>query len=151
MNPFNFYENYMHSQRDPKWKNIHLGNSTATMGGFGCFVTCCAYLCSLTLKRDIEPKELVDWLNTHQGFTNNGLLIWDKIRQFTNGKLQMYSTWNPLGKKYTIRVVSFAGQTHAVVELLNGKAIYDPWSWPPQPFVKPSSAYPRTLGRRYFK
>ena len=142
---------YMHSQRDPKSRDIHLGNSSATIGGFGCFVTGCAYLASIALKRDVEPLELVNYLNSHAGFTPGGLLIWDKIRLFTYGKLQMYSTWNPVGKSFTGRVVSFAGQTHFVVELQGGKLIYDPWSWPPEPFIKPISAYPRLIGRRYFK
>jgi hypothetical protein len=160
-NNYGVNERYMHSQRDPAWANIHLGPSTATMGGQGCLVTVCAYLASRTLGRDITPLEMIEWLNKNNGFNSNGELYWDKLRQFTGGQLRMYSQWNPVGRKYTARTVNYAGIRHFVVEMTNHVTAepicYDPYAWPPahpyDGFIKPLAYFKAgtLLGRFYFR
>lgn len=166
MNPYGVNELYMHSQRDPNCSQIRLGSSHATMGGFGCYVVACAYLASRVLGRDVQPLELVTWLNAHGGFKPDGSLIWKKIEEFTGGKLRMFTT-NPLlsfGKAFTTRLVSYAGTSHMVVEMTNKVSsvpvCYDTYAWPvghpEDPFVKPLSYFDRKgwgslLGRFYFK
>lgn len=38
----------MYSQRDPRWRDIRLGFSNLTIGGYGCFLTCLAWMAGKT-------------------------------------------------------------------------------------------------------
>jgi len=51
------------SQRDPRWANKYIGNSTTTIGRMGCLITCLA-MASEFLGRKITPAEIAsnpDW------------------------------------------------------------------------------------------
>jgi hypothetical protein len=49
-------KNYLNlSQRDPKWKNLKLGNSKGTVGQYGCYITSFA---NLACKTPIEVLQL---------------------------------------------------------------------------------------------
>jgi len=64
-------------QNDPVWSSDKIGNTTYTMGGAGCLVTCVAV--SLTyLGVDITPQELNEKLTDINGYIN-GELVWYKL------------------------------------------------------------------------
>lgn len=72
------------SQRDTRWGSVHLGTSAYTMSSAGCAVTACAMVAS-TVKPDITPLDLVNWLNANNGFTSGGLLYWSKVADCVSG------------------------------------------------------------------
>lgn len=153
MNPYGYNEQWMHSQRDARWGDMPLGLSHVTMHGFGCLVSCLAYLSSRTLNQDITPGYLCDWLTHNQGFDADGNLRFDAIKRFTNGKLQ--KTFFPNG--YQILKFALANnQSHFVVLLKNPKTgsldlIYDPWQLAPTSPVQSRYSYHRQIGVLYFK
>lgn len=57
-----------YSQQDPKWKNKPLGNSTLTIGNYGCFLTCFSMLL------EVEPDKVNDRVKIFGGF-DDALLI----------------------------------------------------------------------------
>jgi GH25 family lysozyme M1 (1,4-beta-N-acetylmuramidase) len=67
------------SQRDPRWANDKMGNSSCTVGRFGCLIT------SITMAlrwfgKDIDVKELNRWLSANGGYVNGtGNLYWGAI------------------------------------------------------------------------
>ena len=124
-----------HVGAHPRYGTIRLGVSERTMASDGCLVTCCAYLMSRFYGRDVDPGDLVTYLNQVDGFTDenhvsgSGLLIWKKFTANTtdaypDGALR-YS--NRYDKTYTIRAVIFGKIVHWVVELRGGLA-FDPWT-----------------------
>ena len=128
-NQWNYPEQHMYSQRNPLWSGVHLGTSSATIGGQGCVVTAVAYILSRKLLRDVSPLNFVEWCNKNGGFNKDGLLYWDTVRRFSNGALQR--TFNPI-HKYTCVWTNFAGINHLVVALRNprtGKVdlMMNPW------------------------
>jgi hypothetical protein len=44
------------SQRDPRWRDVKLGFSTLTIGGYGCYITC---LAMITGKTPIEVNDIL--------------------------------------------------------------------------------------------
>jgi len=69
------------SQRDSRWAADKMGNSTCTVGGFGCLIT------SITMAlrwfgKDIDVKQLNAWLSAHGGYVSGtGNLYWGAIPQ----------------------------------------------------------------------
>lgn len=69
------------SQRDPRWANDKMGNSTCTVGRFGCLIT------SITMAlrwfgKDVDVKELNNWLSNEGGYVSGtGNLYWGAIPQ----------------------------------------------------------------------
>jgi len=67
------------SQRDPRWANDKMGNSSCTVGRFGCLIT------SITMAlrwfgKDVDVKELNQWLSANGGYVNGtGNLYWGAI------------------------------------------------------------------------
>jgi hypothetical protein len=81
-----------YSQRDPRWAKVHLGPSSLTMGGSGCAVTAVTMLG--TLVQDITPLGMVEYLNSHGGFTSGGLLYWSVAAQAVDGlSFVNYTKW----------------------------------------------------------
>ena len=154
----------MHSQRDPNMAGIKLGSSHVDMYHCGCVVTGCAYLASRVLGRDVQPLELLNWLNKNSGFNSLGELRWEKLSEFVKqhgSSLTMFAT-NPIfsfGKKFTARWVKYGMIDHFVIEMTNHvnatPVCYDPYAWPASgdPFVKPIAFFKNgtLLGRNYFK
>jgi hypothetical protein len=60
------------SQRDIRWKNIRIGSSNSTLGGYGCTLTCLAMLAGTT------PDIINDKLNKAGGFSVDRI-IWTSI------------------------------------------------------------------------
>jgi lysozyme len=64
-----------YSQNDPAWKYDHLGNSTLTVGDYGCTTSCICALASWFGDK-ITPKMLAESKNC---YTNSGLIIWQQL------------------------------------------------------------------------
>jgi ABC-type bacteriocin/lantibiotic exporter with double-glycine peptidase domain len=71
-----------YSQRDPRWSQKKLGQSSLTMGRFGCTTTCIADL-STYFGDNLNPGQMVDRIK----YTSGGLVIWQSC-VFKN-----YSFW----------------------------------------------------------
>lgn len=56
------------SQGDPRWKDVKLGNSTTTIGNYGCLLTCAAMLCKFYGK-DTDPAKLNDLMKANGGYS----------------------------------------------------------------------------------
>jgi GH25 family lysozyme M1 (1,4-beta-N-acetylmuramidase) len=68
------------SQRDPRWNSKILGaTGYYTIGQYGCAMTCVAMLLKWVNESNpnIDPKILNDWLNSHNGYTNDDDIKWD--------------------------------------------------------------------------
>lgn len=70
-------------QRDPRWAREYLGQSTSTVGRYGCTIT------SISMATDAfmqwrTPKELARTLS----FTKDGLIIWSSLPEKTCFKLE---------------------------------------------------------------
>lgn len=127
MNKWNYPELYMHSQLQPEWADVELGHSGKTIGSDGCFISCITYLWSRKENRNHEIPDAVRWMDNVNGFTEDGLLLWDRIYWITG---LVISSKKSLFTKYTMRQVLVPDKnrrlfTHWVVELRGG-LMYDP-------------------------
>lgn len=66
------------SQLDERWKDIQLGTSASTIGGYGCLITAVSMMLNY-YGYDITPDILNDELNSHAGYSNGNLLVWGSI------------------------------------------------------------------------
>lgn len=69
------------SQKDPRWSYVRMGNSSSTIGGYGCLITSLSMLSSWYGKYR-HPE----WMANNLSFTNGGLLFW---RSITDSELPM--------------------------------------------------------------
>ena len=70
-------------QKDPKWANIRVGNSTGTLGSIGCLITSISILieksgCNTTIK-PFNPGTFLEELNKHDGFDSHGNLRYASV------------------------------------------------------------------------
>lgn len=115
------------SQKDPRWGSLKINNTSYTMAGYGCFITC------VSMVADILPTEALEKL-TFDG----AMLNWDSIKNvglepiykgdWNNSKALEYVAANG----QCIARVDFDGSdrtddTHFVV-LIGNKRLYDPWT-----------------------
>ena len=129
------------SQYDPRWKDIKLGFSNLTIGQAGCLITCCSMLA------DTTPDKLNDRLKSVSGYADQNLLIWAKLNEATNNKLEfqwLNYVYNNDGVKQIIADegacivrVDNAGTMHFVLYIGNGKMV-DPLTGT----IQPTSKYP---------
>jgi len=66
------------NQRNPKWSQVLIGKSQATLGDFGCTITCLSML-SEWYGKFKSP----DWIAKNLEFTHDGKIFWKSI----DGKL----------------------------------------------------------------
>ena len=59
------------SQRDPRWKDVKIGNSTSSIGSYGCLIT------SLAMYVGKTPIDVNDILKNGGGYQND-LFVWSK-------------------------------------------------------------------------
>lgn len=74
-------------QADPRWHADPLGNTTDTLGTAGCAVTSAA----MVLKSygvDTDPQRLNAYLTSHQGYEDNGYIIWEKAAELGQGGVE---------------------------------------------------------------
>ena len=115
-----------YSQKDQRWANKRLGNSTYTMATDGCVTTICARIASNVLKRDVTPGELCSWLSLFGGYLN-GLIIWAKLEQFCGKKVKYLGksvAFRPFAR-YILRAVIIGRYYHWVGVKADGMC-FDP-------------------------
>jgi hypothetical protein len=71
-------------QGDPRWTFDLLGPTFATLGQQGCAITSAAMVLS-AYGVDIDPKRLNQYLTTHDGYTENGWVYWEKAAEVAPG------------------------------------------------------------------
>lgn len=64
----------LYSQRDARWRDIKLGTSNVTIGGYGCTITCLSMLANLT------PDVVNAKMTMSGGYANGNLVNWTKIK-----------------------------------------------------------------------
>lgn len=72
-------------QKDPKWSNIKIGNSSGTIGSIGCLVTSISILIEKSgVEHNINPLNpgtFVEALNKNNGFDSNGNLQYAAVNK----------------------------------------------------------------------
>ena len=66
------------SQVDPRWRDIQLGTSQSTIGGYGCLITCVSMMLDY-YGHYVDPAWLNVELNKNAGYANGNLLVWGSI------------------------------------------------------------------------
>ena len=73
------------AQGDERWGNDSLAGTQGTMAAEGCAVSSAAMVLSF-YGFDLDPGQLNQFLITHDGFTPEGWLRWEKAADFVPGK-----------------------------------------------------------------
>lgn len=139
------------SQRDARWKDIKIGNSSSTIGAYGCTITAIAMLAGTT------PDVVNAFLTAVGGFSVDRI-IWSKLNETKLGL-----TFPDMGRQYVYNdvavreaieknggclvevdydgVVATPSDRHWVLYIGNHQLI-DPWTGT----IKPTSSYPLVKG-----
>jgi hypothetical protein len=72
------------TQNDPRWTFELLGPTFDTLGQSGCAVTSAAMVLS-AYGVDTDPDRLNQYLTTHNGYTDNGWVYWEKAAEVAPG------------------------------------------------------------------
>jgi hypothetical protein len=122
------------TQDDPRWTLELLGPTFETVGQAGCAVTSAAMVLS-AYGVDIDPDRLNQYLTTHNGYTDDGWVYWEKAAEVAPGG-QVEKAYEDLpsyalidqnlmaGNPVIVRLTLPDGHTHFVVLL--GK---DGWNY----------------------
>src|SRR5213596_3522864 len=82
---FAVIETPVYLQHDRAWEAERIGGTGETLGKVGCTVCCLAMgLAHFGIQQ--TPKELNEWLKTHQGYSLRGWLRWETVSKLTAGK-----------------------------------------------------------------
>lgn len=115
------------SQNDPRWKDIKLGTSAQTIGGYGCTITCIAMIIGTT------PDIVNERMKSVGGFASRNLVIWAKIEEaFPGIKVRRVWSYDNTDVKSNLPCIvevdgqPIGGSRHFVVYVGNQK-LYDPW------------------------
>jgi len=84
--PINIPNKY--NQNDKQWRDDLLGNTNEKLGNVGCLISSVAMNLSY-YQIFINPKELNKKLKNIAGYTQKGWLIWDKLEDITQNKIQI--------------------------------------------------------------
>ena len=139
------------SQRDIRWKDIKIGNSTSTIGNYGCTITAIAMLAGTT------PDVVNAFLTAVGGFLVDRI-IWAKINETKLGlhfpDMGRQYVYNDVAVREAIEkyqgclvevdydgVVATPSDRHWVLYIGNHQLI-DPWTGT----IKPTSSYPLVKG-----
>jgi hypothetical protein len=72
-------------QADPRWGSEPLGSTSSSMAEEGCAVSSAAMVLAF-YGQDIDPQRLNAFLTTHDGYTPQGWLYWEKAAEFDPGR-----------------------------------------------------------------
>jgi hypothetical protein len=75
------------SQEDPRWSLDPLGPTVETLGQSGCAITSAAMVLS-AYGVDTDPHRLNQYLTTHNGYTPQGWVYWEKAAELAGGQLE---------------------------------------------------------------
>lgn len=120
-----------YSQRNPKWASKKMGNSSLTLGRYGCTTTCIADL-STYYGDNLTPEQVCDKIKY-----TKGLIIWNScvfpkfkfwFREYGRNDTNIQ---NALADPKLTVILEVANSSHWVVatgkSLLGGYKIADPW------------------------
>lgn len=113
---------FLWSQLDKRWKNMRLGQSMLTMGGFGCVTMDACYIINRYNKDHGLPRIMPDEVCRRSVYTKTGNFYWNSVTKITKGKL--VQTYNPKEADYTLVMTWLGHQTHWIT-LLNGDLCYN--------------------------
>jgi len=139
------------SQRDSRWKDIKLGTSSTTIGGYGCVIA------GLAIMVDTTPDIVNQKLLEVGGYSQGNLVVWAKVNQALpslNFIKRAYSYSNDIVKKaiddYGACLVEVDGKKIGGVKhwvlYIGNQQIIDPW-WGD---IRSTSEYP-PLGYAVFE
>ena len=78
-----------YNQNDKRWSSDLLGNTRESLGKIGCLVSSVAMNLSY-YNINMNPKKLNEVLSNIDGYTSGGWLIWSKLEDVTDGKVEIY-------------------------------------------------------------
>ena len=120
------------AQGDPRWADDPLGPTSANLHAEGCALTSAAMVLA-SYGIDTDPRQLNRFLTTHDGFTPQGWLDWDKAAGFAPGRCEKAYEDAPSharidcnllrGNPVIVRIRFPSGITHFVV--IAGKDGYE--------------------------
>jgi len=73
------------AQADPRWGSEPLGSTPSSMAEEGCAVSSAAMVLAF-YGQDVDPGRLNAFLMTHDGYTPQGWLYWEKAAEFDPGR-----------------------------------------------------------------
>ena len=86
---FRLNDAYAYRQNDMLWAEQTIGLTSQALFNYGCTITSVAMAASNLMQTRITPGDIETNLQSHQGFTNTGLLIWDRLQLATDGQVQV--------------------------------------------------------------
>ncbi len=86
---------YSFRQDNIDWGYDPIGKTSQALFNFGCTITSVAMAASNLMQTKITPGEMEDRLEKYDGFTNTGLLIWNRLEPATNGRVHAIINANP--------------------------------------------------------
>lgn len=120
------------AQADKRWGKQHLGATSDTLAGAGCAVTSAAMILA-AYGAELDPGQLNVFLQSHNGYTEQGWLYWEKAAIYPPGLAELayedapsyfLIDWNLLrGNPVIVRLRYPSGITHFVV--IVGKSGFD--------------------------
>ncbi|MGA8659959.1 MAG: C39 family peptidase [Chthoniobacterales bacterium] len=112
------------AQADPRWGSEALGSTSSSMAEEGCAVSSAAMVLAF-YGQDIDPGRLNAFLTTHEGYTPQGWLYWERAAEFDPGRAKHVYEDQPSyflidsnllrGNPVIVRVRLPNGMTHFVV------------------------------------
>jgi ABC-type bacteriocin/lantibiotic exporter with double-glycine peptidase domain len=112
----------LYKQWDKRWSDRKLGLTQSTLEHAGC--TLCAVAMALSSQGlPLDPGELGDRLQSHDGFTPSGLLVWSQIRTITQGRYSVQIDDHP---DFAAIDGQLAKGNPLIAKVLYGGAI---WHW----------------------
>jgi len=83
---FPVIETPVYLQRDRAWEADRIGGTGETLGRVGCTVCCLAMgLDHFGIPQ--TPRELHEWLKTHEGYSPRGWLRWETVSKLSAGRV----------------------------------------------------------------
>lgn len=82
---FMLTDDHIYRQDDARWADETIGETDDTLYAYGCTIASVAMAASNLTGQSISPKNLEENLSSHDGFTDRGWLIWDKVSKATDG------------------------------------------------------------------
>lgn len=119
------------SQRDPKWADLHLGQSPLKMGRYGCTTTCIADL-STYFGDNFTPG----WAVKNIKYTPDGLILWQSCKFFKfaferrehgRNDANIEAALKDLNRAVILQVANASHWVVALGKLLGVYRIADPW------------------------
>ena len=81
-------DNYAYRQDNPIWASDKIGDTEDSLLAYGCTISGVAMAVSNLTEEEVTPQTLNRKLSDAGGFTDRGWLIWDKVSEVTEGRVE---------------------------------------------------------------